>query len=330
MPKDMSSVRYSRLMKITALLQSKRAVSRKELENIGEYSVKNGIKGYHQNRTLQNDLDFLRDQGADIQYDRRSKKYILKNDGPFTVNIKVSNSEIEALCAGLKMTAHFLPHLKKETASLWEKISIYIPQGYAELGNDLAKATIIAIPVAPVKADIFNALFEAKYKKSAVRIKYLSPNKEPRDWTLSPYDFYFRGNAWYMISFNHQKSALSIHRISRILSVSFSSEEYVSPQISGFSEDYTATAWHITPGFEKHFVKIQLFGNLANSMLEIKWHPTQKTEQLPDGSVILTAEVPNLDEVAKWCLAGAPNVKIIEPEELKLKAREFALPLIQS
>lgn len=330
MPKDISSIRYTRLLKIIALFQYKKEVSRRELETVGEYQIKNDPYKYHQNRTLQNDLDFLRDQGADIQYDRRRKKYVLKNDNSFVINLKVSKREIEALSAGLKMASHFLPHLDHEASSLWEKLAIYIPTKYTERGNDLAQSTVIAIPVAPVKDDIFNTLIEAKYKKSAIRIKYSSPDKEPREWILSPYDFYFRGNAWYMISFNHKHKALSIHRISRIIRAEFSSEKYVPAEEGGFSDDFTATAWHITPGHEKHFFKVQLFENLASSMLEIKWHPTQKTEKLPDGSVILTAEVPNLDEVAKWCLAGAPNVRIIEPEELKAKVKEFALPLIQN
>lgn len=329
MPKDMSSVRYSRLLKIIALFQSKKKVSRKELELIGEYNVKNNVEEYHQNRTLQNDLDFLRDQGADIEYNKKEKLYVLKNDEAFIINIKVTKCEIEALSAGLKMVSHFLPYLTSEAHSLWEKLGIYVPNNLTKIGDTLATSTVIAIPVAPVKPDIFSILIEAKYKKSAVNIRYLSPNKEPRDWSLSPYDFYFRGNAWYMISFNHKHKALSIHRISRIIKAEFSSDNYVPAEEGGFSDDFTSTAWHITPGREKHFFKVQLFENLASSMLEIKWHPTQKTEKLPDGSVILSAEVPNLDEVAKWCLAGAPNIRIIEPEELKAKVKEFALPLIQ-
>ena len=227
MPKDMSSVRYSRLLKIIALFQSKKKVSRKELELIGEYNVKNNVEKYHQNRTLQNDLDFLRDQGAEIEYNRQEKLYVLKNDEAFIINIKITKSEIEALSAGLKMVSHFLPHLNSEAHSLWEKLGIYVPHNLTKIGDTLATSTVIAIPVAPVKPDIFSILIEAKYKKSAVNIRYLSPNKEPRDWSLSPYDFYFRGNAWYMISFNHKHKALSIHRISRIIKAEFSSDNYV-------------------------------------------------------------------------------------------------------
>lgn len=52
MPKDMSSARYKRLMKIIALLQSKRRVTREELEEAGQYSFEKKKKGYEQNRTL--------------------------------------------------------------------------------------------------------------------------------------------------------------------------------------------------------------------------------------------------------------------------------------
>ena len=328
MPKDISSVRYTRLMKIIALLQSKRSVTRQELEEVGEYPIKDNITGYYQNRTLQNDLDFLRDLGAVITYDKRLKRYTLDHDGSLIVNIQLTKPEIEVLCAGLKMAAHFLPHLNSNAEDVWKKLSNYIPSSIANIGADLALSTVMAVPVAPVKSEVFSSLVEAKYKRSAVSIRYISPNKDARDWVLSPYDFYFRGNAWYMISYNHKHKALSTHRISRIVKVALSDDDYIPPEKGGFSSDYTSTAWHIAPGSERHFVKVQLFGNLANSMREIKWHPTQVNEELADGSLIITAKVPYLDEVARWVLAGAPNAKVIEPEELKNIVRRFALEVI--
>lgn len=330
MPKDMSSVRYKRLMKIIALLQSKKKVSREELEKAGEYTFQKKKDKYEQNRTLQNDLDFLRDEGAEIIYDRRQKLYILEQEGSFIVNVKVSKNEIEVLSAGLKMASHFLPHFEKNAQTLWEKLSVYIPKDLTDAGNDLAKSTVMAIPVAPVKPEIFNLLIEARHKKQTVNIRYVSPGKKGRQWILSPYDFYFRGNAWYMISFNHHQKALSTHRISRIINASIAENvAYVKPEDGGFSSDYVSTAWHIAPGNEKHFIKIKLFGNLAASMREIKWHPTQKIEELSTGNAILTAEVPYLDEVARWVLAGAPNAKVIEPQELKDIVKEFAEKVIQ-
>ena len=75
-------------------------------------------------------------------------------------------------------------------------------------------------------------------------------------------------------------------------------------------------------------VKIKLSGSLADFMREITWHPTQKIEELPDDDIILSAEVPYLDEAAHWGLAGAPNTKVIEPEELKPIVKDFAMKII--
>lgn len=331
MPKDMSSVRYKRLLRVIALLQSHKQATREELESVGEYNTSAKSKqGYEQNRTLQNDLDFLRDEGAVIEYDRHNRVYVLKHNGSLLVNIKITPEEIEILSAGLKMASHFLPHLSNSAKTLWDKLAIYIPHKMAEQGEDMANSTIMAIPVAPVNPEVFSLLTNAKFKKQTVIIRYSAPGKKGRQWTLSPYDFYFRGNAWYMISYNHTLNALSTHRISRIISAYIDpNTDYVLPEITGFSQDYVSTAWHIAPGTEKHFVKIKLSGYLAESMREIKWHPTQKIEELQDGNVILTAEVPYLDEVARWVLAGAPNAKVIEPEELKSIVKEFAMKVIE-
>ena len=325
----MSSIRYRRLLRIIALLQSRRKASRDELEEAGEYSFTKKGTSYEQNRTLQNDIDFLRDLGAEIEYDRRNKVYILKHEGPFIVNIEAEKGEIEALSAGLKMASHFLPHMSEHAKTLWEKITRYIPQDLVKAGDDLASSTIIVVPAAPVKPEVFTILTEAKYSKKAVNIRYVSPGNKARRWTLSPYDFYFRGNSWYMISFNHKHKALSTHRMSRIIEANFApDEDYVMPEIGGFTRDYVSTAWHIAPGNETHSVKIKLSGNLAASMREIQWHPTQKIEELPDGDIILTAEVPYLDEAARWVLAGAPNAKVIEPDELKQIVKDFAMKII--
>ncbi len=316
MPRDMTSVRHDRLLKIMALLQSRGRVSSDELQVTGEYNNK---------RTLQNDLLYLRGTyGADIGYDFRQQAYVLKHAGSFLVNLKVTRDEIEALTAGLKMAAHFLPHLKQGTDSLWEKLGGYIPQNIVEWGGELGKSTVMAIPLAPVRPEVFAVLMKAKHKRSTVKITYTAPAKEPKQWLLSPYEFYFRANAWYMVSYNHKFHNIGIHRISRIKNASPAAEPYVPPEEGGFTEDYVSSAWHVIPGTERHPIKVHIAEPLADTFREIIWHPTQKIAESPEGGIILTAEVPNLNEAARWVLSGAPHIRVIEPEGLKETVREFA------
>jgi len=320
MPKDMTSVRHDRLSRVMAFLQSKVKASHDEIFSVGEYSS---------NRTLQNDLYYLRGTyGADIKYNSRDKLYVLESSGVFHINLKLTNNEVEALTAGLSMVSHFLPHLKKPAELLWEKLSSYIPVDVISAGSEIVKSTMVGTPIAEVDAGVFNTLLEAKHKKSAVNILYSAPEKMPKQWVLSPYDFYFRGNAWYMVSYNHRFENLAIHRLSRIISASISIEDYVLPETAGFTEDYILSAWHVIPGFEKIPVKVRITEPLAESFREIKWHPTQKIEDSPEGGIILTAEVPNLYEIARWVMSGAPHIEVIEPVELKKIVRNFAKEIL--
>lgn len=328
--KDIGSERYRRILDLVAFLKRSggKATRRAIEQNVGGYA-KDGGGTYRQNRMLQNDLTFMRNfMGAEIDYDHRSGLYVLKHEGSLLVNIEATPAEIEALSAGLKMASHFLPHLKKDALKLWAKIANYIPADLAGQGEALAEATLAAIPVEPVNPELFKALTDARNAGQAVQIRYTSPGKDARKWVISPYDFYFRGSAWYMISFNHKHGALSTHRISRITRVYPSGERYIPPTEGGFSAEYTASAWYVSPGTERHRIRLRLKGGLAGSALLVKWHPSQKTEEQEDGSVILTAEVPHLDDVARWVLAGAPNAKVIEPPALKCIVRNMAMKII--
>ena len=316
MPKDMTSVRHDRLSRIMALLQSRLIVSHDMLWATGEYKSE---------RTLQNDLSYLRGTyGADIHYKFSERMYVLKHAGVFHINLKVTKEEVEALTAGLKMAAHFLPHLEKSSDSLWGKLGGYIPQEIVAWGSELGNSMAMATPLAPVRREVFAALLEAKHKRSAINIRYAAPNKEAKRWLLSPYGFYFRGNAWYMVSYNHKYQNVGIHRVSRIKSVSLATEPYIPPEKGGFTEDYISSAWHVIPGEELQPIKVHITEPLAETFQEIQWHPTQKIEESPEGGIILTAEVPNLHEVARWVLSGAPHIHVIEPDELKGLVRGFA------
>ena len=266
MPRDMTSIRHDRLSKVMAFLQSKVKATHDEIYSVGEYNSE---------RTFQNDLFYLRGRyGADIRYDVHKKLYVMESAGLFYVNLKITRSEIEALTAGLSMAAHFLPHMKKSADSLWDKLANYIPEEIISIGSEIVHSTMMSSPAAKVDAEVFNTLLEAKHDRKTVNILYSAPEKMPKQWLLSPYDFYFRGNAWYMASYNHKYKNLGIHRVSRIISASVSDEEYVMPDESGFTEDYVLSAWHVVPGFEKIPVKVHIKEPLAESFREIKWHPT--------------------------------------------------------
>jgi predicted DNA-binding transcriptional regulator YafY len=77
-------------------------------------------------------------------------------------------------------------------------------------------------------------------------------------------------------------------------------------------------------------VRIQFAPEAARAVKEREWHPTQRIEEKPDGSVILKMSVQGLSEVARWVLYHAPYAKVLEPEELKKTVAEHAKRAVEA
>ncbi len=63
-------------------------------------------------------------------------------------------------------------------------------------------------------------------------------------------------------------------------------------------------------------VRIQFTPDVAYLVKERRWHPSQKTECLKDGSVIVTFTVGGMDELASWVLSWGQGAKVLEPQVL--------------
>ena len=112
--------------------------------------------------------------------------------------------------------------------------------------------------------------------------------------------------------------------MSRIIRTRPSDDEYVLPETGGFTEDYVSTAWHVSPGKERHTVRIMLCGRMSEIMREVQLNPTQKVE-----GDVLTAEVPHLDEVARWVVSCCGDAVVLEPEELRVMVRNYAERILE-
>lgn len=297
MSKDMSSVRHARLSKFMALLQSKTKASHEEIFAEGQYPSE---------RTFQNDLRYLRETyGAEISYDRANKLYVLEGTGSFKLDLSVSSEEAEALAAGLKLAAHIFPNLKDASDSLFKKILSVIPEKAVSRGADAAKAVCPALPSAEFDANIFKSLLDAKASRKAVHVRYSVPDKEPVQWLISPYEIYFKNGALRLAGYNHERKSLSLFNISRITGVSGARDGYIAPERAGLNSADLAGAINAVKGGEKRLIRLKAeAGGFADYIRNMKLKAGQKIENTQNGGIILTAEIPYIEELLKEAIAG--------------------------
>ena len=317
MARAMTSSRLERLLDLVKLLQSRVRISHSELYK----------KRYNNIRTMQNDLKYLREEfRLKLDYDFQAKQYVLGDGGDLWLPLRIRWREAEALSVGLVMAAHFLPHLAHDAEAVAEKLRNCVPPQMANGGEDLAhRALAETAPAAPVEPSAFSAVVEAMRDGRAVRVLYALQDQQDTkvQVLLSPYDLYFRGDAWYLIAWNHRTATLNTWRMSRIQSARAAREEFVPPEEAGFTgrqaaSDRTAPTAYVP--FKVHVRR----GTLAESLRAAPQHPNQKVEDAPDGGILLTTGAASLDEAARWILSGAPDIRVLEPKKLKDLVRSFA------
>ncbi len=56
---------------------------------------------------------------------------------------------------------------------------------------------------------------------------------------------------------------------------------------------------------------------VAQNVSEVKWHKTQQTRFLPDGSLEFQAQVSGLTEIAWWILGYGDQAEVLRPAKLR-------------
>ncbi len=134
---------------------------------------------------------------------------------------------------------------------------------------------------------------------------------EPLHRDVDPYALVHRWGWWYGVGYCHLRGALRSFRVDRIVELTLLDEVFQAPD-SFDAHEYLATEPHIQPRVQ---VTLRFAPKAALQALDDRplWH---SWEQRPDGSVIVSLAVPNLDSAVRMALGYAPDAVVLEPPEL--------------
>jgi predicted DNA-binding transcriptional regulator YafY len=95
-------------------------------------------------------------------------------------------------------------------------------------------------------------------------------------------------------------------------------------------DEFFQSAFGIHRGDESHQVRLRIDAAYSSAVRERAWHPTQRLEERPDGSLVLTMQLGSLDEVTDWVLGMGEHVRVEGPLALVERVRtRLALALAQ-
>lgn len=279
-------------------------------------------------RTVKRDLREMRDSlKAPIKYCRRRNGFYYESPGWAMPPVTLSEGVLLAFFIAeqiLKSSGH-TPEAQLLRSSL-AKLAAYLPEqvtvNLANLGEALNFQTAPHTEVAP---ETLKTLAEAAAERRTVRFAYFSQHRNEQTHRAADILLLhnFAGD-WYAIAFDHLRRTVLDFNIARIKNLQTTNDFFDPPE--GWNKDaYLNRGFSMMRGGRLTTVSILFDSYQARWMRERRmFHPEERREELPDGSLRLSFPVGanGLEAVARFCLAYAGNCVVEKPAALRKIVRE--------
>jgi predicted DNA-binding transcriptional regulator YafY len=209
--------------------------------------------------------------------------------------------------------------LEETLRTVFRKISQALPDKITINSSFLdSQVSFISPPVANIKPLTFETIFEALKLQRTIEFSYRPLHKTT--WMKRSFDPYHvicsKGN-WYSIGFCHYKQEVRMFSFSRMNDIKIKLDRFSIPKEFSPYEffDKEMGVWVSTD--DPYLIELQFDKEVNTYALEYQWHTTQIVKQNDDGSVYVSFETTQLQEVLRWVLGQGHTVKVLGPEVLK-------------
>jgi len=165
------------------------------------------------------------------------------------------------------------------------------------------------------KHAILKELREALLFQYRIRLHYTPARREPECYLFDPYTLLFTQGALYLGGYAHNRKALRLFLLDRVLGVEMTRERFEVP--ADFSpEQLTGAAFGLVSE-PPMAIRVRFAAEVAHLAGERVWHPSQRCEIHDDGTVTLSLEAGGRTEILAWLYGFLPHVEVLAPRELR-------------
>ena len=271
-------------------------------------------------RTINRDFDVMRDYYyAPLEYDERKRGWYYKDPNFFIKYIQIGEGELFSLSLFDNLLLQYKnTPLEEKLSSVFEKIRQSLPSTVTIDSRFLDNAvTYIPDALAPIKTEVFDAVFSGLKKKQTLSFEYKPLQKTTfMERKIDPYHIICQRGNWYVIGFCHLKKEIRIFSFSRINNVQLTKDRFEVPKDFNAKDyvDKTMGVW--LSAKTKYKVRLLFNAEIGTFAAEHIWHENQTVKQNEDGSVEVSFETTQLPEVKRLVLGQGRTVKVLEPQEL--------------
>jgi predicted DNA-binding transcriptional regulator YafY len=239
----------------------------------------------------------------------------------FLPPLKLTLAEAMAVVLSSRLIVRYADKYDPDLAAAFEKLEEGLPSALRE-HVERTLDTLSRHPRDETFSRHVHLLTKAWAERRVVTIDYeparYGPGSERRQATVHPYliEPSLQTHALYLIGWDETRKGIRTFKIERIRDVSLSPRTFDAPS----REELEATlngAWDIIADQPETQVVLRFAPSVAARVGETTWHPTQRIEPQPDGSIVWRAMVSGTIEIRLWILSWGDEVEVLEPATLR-------------
>lgn len=278
-------------------------------------------------KSVHRDLEFMRDRlELPLEYNAARGGYGYTQPVSAFPTLQITEGELFALLVAEKALQQYrgtsfekplLSALKKMASSLPDTVSLNLAEWEESISFRTSVESILNL-------EIFDQLAKATAHRQQLVLDYRKPGShEPEPRKVDPYHLANINGEWFLFAYCHLRNDVRTFVPARIQRVTPTGSHFARPQ--GFSlQKRLRHSFGVHSGQGEHQIRIRFSELVADYIREKKWHPSQRLQDLPDGSIELHLKLSSLVEIQRWILGWAGQAVALEPAELVTAVREGA------
>jgi predicted DNA-binding transcriptional regulator YafY len=273
-------------------------------------------------RSLRRYLAVLADAGFPWYFDRATNTYRF-SDGYSLKRLELSSSELFGLVA-----------LRAISASLGGAIGTYVDEVTAKIVGSSGRGAkermqappSVAFRLSEINLDdqgerVFGLLSSAERSSRSVSFTYQDKEGNRSKRVADPYGFIVNGGRVYCVAYDRDRRDKRVFAVDNVSELTVLAQTYTKP--TNFSiEDFASTSisgvLHSNATTE---VRVRFAARVAKAAIAARVVAERAIERRSDGSVEITYNVADVDELARWVLGWGAQAEVISPEGVRARIR---------
>ena len=280
-------------------------------------------------KTVQRDIDFLRDQcGAPIAYERDRKGFYYEDKSWWLPSVALSEGELMGVLLAARVAEQYrgspvAKQIERTFAKLAELLPCKVSVNPALL---YSRFTFTAPPAKPVNPEIWTTVVRGLLAQRTIRISYRTfdavETEKAKESRIDPYHIANLQGEWYVFGVHHGHEDVRQFSMARIGKATLTEQRFAMP--AGFDPEklLSDTFARYAGDGEVKTVRILFDKEVAGWIEEREWQPRQTLKRRKTGDIELEFPAKGLYEVQRWVLSWGRWAKVLAPEELKTAVAE--------